>query len=247
MDVADLSMPALADRMGVSVQALYRHVSGRHEVLKLLNRQVLATMEPPPLDRRHWSEWLLDYARAWRRVLLQCPSRVSRIDFGTKGAEGLLEHAERVLEVLAAAGFSDDEGLKTFSFLGRMVFGWVYWELEYQAATRGEWGLLSPLSRPYRTFAVKMVSRPPSELPIMRRLEWDAWSERVSEESFDEYVRTLLTGIAVRRGESHTRFLGRAEPRVKKLSSRNLPRSGARKDLRRGVRATPDGARSRIG
>jgi len=234
-------MPALADKMGVSVQALYRHVSGRDEVLKLLNRQVLATMEAPPLDRRHWSEWLLDYARAWRAVLLQCPGRVSRVDFGGGGAEGLLQHGERVLEVLAAAGFSDEEALKTFSFLGRMVFGWVYWELEYQAATRGDWGLLSPLSRPYRTFAVKMVSRPTNEFPIIRRLEWDEWSRRGSEELFDDYVRTLLTGIAVRRGESHKRFLDGARSRGKKVASGSVRKSGSRDTLRRALQVRSDG------
>ena len=64
MSAAEISMPALAERMGVSVQALYRHVTGRDEVLRLLNRERLERMDVPPLDGRHWSAWLLDYARA---------------------------------------------------------------------------------------------------------------------------------------------------------------------------------------
>jgi TetR/AcrR family transcriptional regulator, tetracycline repressor protein len=188
MSAAELSMPALADRMGVSVQALYRHVSGRDEVLKLLNRQALATMEVPPLDRRHWSEWLLDYARAWRAVLLRCPGTISHVDIGGPGSPTSLDNAERAYEVIVAAGFSDIEAVEIFHLLARMIFGWVTGELEYEAAASG--------GNPYRRFYEELASRRPDEVPIMRRLSL-VWPR--SDETFDEAIRTLLAGVASRR------------------------------------------------
>jgi AcrR family transcriptional regulator len=188
MNAAELSMPALAERMGVSVQALYRHVSGRDEVLQLLNRQALATMEAPPLDGRHWSDWLLDYARAWREVLLRCPGTISHVDIGGPGTPTSLDNAERAYEVLEGAGFSDSEAMETFHLLGRLIVGWVTGELEYQAAARS--------GNPYRRFYEELARRRADEVPIMRRLSL-VWPR--PEETFDEAVRTLLAGVAARR------------------------------------------------
>ncbi|MFN8626693.1 MAG: TetR/AcrR family transcriptional regulator C-terminal domain-containing protein [Candidatus Binatia bacterium] len=205
MDAAELSMPALADRMGVSVQALYRHVSGRDEVLKLLNRQALSTMEVPPLDRRHWSDWLLDYARAWRKVLLRCPGSISHVDIGAPGTPTSLDNAERAYEVLVAAGFSDAEAVELFLLLGRLMCGWVTAELEHAAAARD--------GNPYRRFYEELALRRPDEVPIMRRLSL-VWPG--PEEVFDEAIRTLLAGVASRR---RSRRHSAKPPRVRTIST----------------------------
>lgn len=210
MTADDLSMPALAERMGVSVQALYRHVAGRDEVLKLLNRQALATMEMPPLGRRPWSEWLLDYARAWRAVLLRCPGSISNVDIGGPGTPTSLDHAERAMEVLVAAGFSDNEAMEAFHLLGRMIFGWVSGELEYEAAARS--------GNPYRRFYEELATRRPNEVPIMRRLSF-TWPR--PEEMFDDAIRTLLAGVTARRRSRRTTKRARgskAAPRSRHLS-----------------------------
>lgn len=180
-------MPALADRMGVSVQALYRHISGRDEVLRLLNRQTLATMELPPPDRRPWNEWLLEYARAWREVLLRCPGSISHVDIGAPGTPTSLDHAERALEILVGAGFSDTEAVEAIHLLGRFMYGWVSGELEYEAAARE--------GNPFRRFYEELATRRPEEVPIMHRLSL-LWPPP---NAFEEAIRTLLAGIAARR------------------------------------------------
>jgi len=184
---------------------------------------------------------LLDYARAWREVLLRCPGTISHLDFGGAGAQGLLQHAEQVLEVLARAGFSDDEGLQTFNFLGRMVFGWVYWELEYEAAARAGFqgdllsvrgrGFLSPLSRPFRDFSVEIASRPRHEIPILQRL---GWSARLSDESFDEYVRCLLTGIEVGRERVQSRKSRKSRSEARPRQARQIVPDGGQPLVGRG-------------
>lgn len=212
MRAAELSMPALADRMGVSVQALYRHVSGRDEVLQLLNRQALATMEVPPLDRRHWSDWLLDYARAWRTVLLRCPGTISHVDIGGPGSPTSIDNAERAFEVLVAAGFSDMEAVEIFNLLARMIFGLVTGELEYEAAARS--------GNRYRRFYEELASRRPDEVPIMRRLSL-VWPG--PEEIFDAAVRTLLAGVASRRRSrqraARPALVRKASPRSRRAAS----------------------------
>jgi len=216
MAPAELSMRALAKRLGVSVQALYTHVSGRDEVLRLLNQQTLATMEVPPLDRRHWSEWLLDYACASRALLLRCPSLITHIDVSAPGTPASLEHTERVLEILVTAGFSDTEALATWDLLGRFLTGWVTGELAYEAAAR--------TGNPFRRLYEQMATRRPDEMPVMNRLlhrlpshTWPAPG------AFEDAVRTLLAGIAARRRPKRaaTRI---SRPGVAAVSRQESPR-----------------------
>lgn len=217
MPPAELSMRALAKRLGVSVQALYTHVSGRDEVLRLLNQQTLATMEVPPLDRRHWSHWLLDYACASRALLLRCPSLITHVDVGAPGTPASLDHNERVLEILVNAGFPDTEALATWDLLARFLMGWVAGELAYEAAAR--------TGNPFRRLYEQMATRRPDEVPVMSRLlhrlpshTWPAPG------AFEEAVRTLLAGVAARRRSKRaaTRI---SRPRVEPVSRQESPRS----------------------
>src|SRR5512143_4252593 len=76
MSAGELSMPELAKHMGVSVAALYRYVGGRDQVLELLGRHAMATLELPAQDHAHWAEWMLGYAGALRGALRRFPGRI---------------------------------------------------------------------------------------------------------------------------------------------------------------------------
>jgi hypothetical protein len=212
MAPADLSM-----RLGVSVQALYTHLSGRDELLRLLNQRTLATMEVPPRGGRHWREWLLDYACAARALLLRCPSLITHVDVSAPGSPTSLDHTERALEVLVQAGFPDTEALATWDLLGRFLTGWVSGELAYESAAR--------TGNPFRRLYEQMATRRPDEVPVMNRLlhrlpshTWPAPG------AFEEAVRTLLAGVAARR-RSQRAAMRIARPRVEAVSRQEAPRS----------------------
>lgn len=191
MGTGELSIPDLARRLGVSVAAVYRYVSGRDEVLELLGSHAMATLDLPPRDGRQWSEWMTGYASALRAALRRFPGRISHVHPGAPYSPTSLDHVETVLSVLTAAGFSDTQAIVTYLLIVDVVFGFVHRELETAEENRA--------GRAYRQlFYQALAGRDSSELPILRRL---SYAEPTPDEAFEDTVRTVLAGIAVRRGE----------------------------------------------
>jgi hypothetical protein len=175
----------------VSVAALYRYVGGRDQVLELLGRHAMATLELPAQDHAHWAEWMVGYARALRAALGRFPGRISHVHPGAPDTPTSLDHVETVLAVLTRAGFSDAEALVTFLLVVDAVFGFVHREMETAAEMRAGRDF-------HQLFYRALAERRPDELPVLRRL---SFNESVPDEQFAETLRTVLAGIAVRRGE----------------------------------------------
>lgn len=192
MRAGELSIPDLARRLGVSVAAVYRYVSGCDEVLELLGGQAMASLALPPRDRRHWAEWLMGYAGALRDALRRFPGKISHVHPGSPSSPTSLDHIETVLSVLTQAGFSDADAIMTYLLIVDVVFGFVHRELETAAEDRA--------GRSYRALFFRAVAeRPPEELPVLRRL---AYSEPTPDEAFGNTLRAVLTGLAATRGET---------------------------------------------
>jgi len=191
MSADELSMPDLAKRMGVSVAALYRYVGGRDQVLELLGRHAMATLELPAQDHAHWAEWMLGYARALRTALRRFPGRISHVHPGAPDTPTSLGHVETVLSVLTSAGLPDGEAMATFLLVVDAVFGFVHRELETEAERRAGRDF-------HRLFYRALAERQADELPVLRRL---SFSELAPDEQFSETLRTVLAGVAVRCGE----------------------------------------------
>ncbi|MFN8627588.1 MAG: TetR/AcrR family transcriptional regulator C-terminal domain-containing protein [Candidatus Binatia bacterium] len=206
MSADELSMPDLAKRMSVSVAALYRYVGGRDQVLDLLGRHAMATLELPAQDHTHWAEWMLGYARALRAALRRFPGRISHVHPGAPDTPTSLDHVETVLTVLTRAGFSDGEAMAAFFSVIDMVFGFVHRELETAAEMRA--------GRDYhRLFYRALAERRPDELPVLRRL---SFGELAPDEQFADTLGTVLAGVAVRRGERVPACCRRPEPKPRK-------------------------------
>ena len=55
------SLDDIADRLGVSTPALYRHVDGRDDIVRRAALAVILDLEPELAGRHRWDDWL----RAW--------------------------------------------------------------------------------------------------------------------------------------------------------------------------------------
>ncbi len=211
MSADELSMPDLATRMGVSVAALYRYVGGRDQVLDLLGRHAMATLELPAQDHAHWAEWMIGYASALRAALRRFPGKISHVHPGAPDTPTSLDHVDTVLAVLSRAGFSDADALVTFLFVVDVVFGFVHREMETAAEMRA--------GRDYHNlFYRALVERGPTELPVLRRL---SLSESGPDEQFADTLRTALAGVAVRRGERVPTCCGGHTPHQRKRPSKS--------------------------
>src|SRR5690348_8135749 len=70
LDLDQVSMRSVADRLGVSVPSLYHYVRGRDDLLRMAAEQSAARLSVPEDSGQHWSVWLYqwaDHARSDRK------------------------------------------------------------------------------------------------------------------------------------------------------------------------------------
>lgn len=117
-----ISMRRVGEALGVEAMSLYNHVANKGALLDGVFEQVLAEL-PPERSRGRWTTVLRRRARELRGVLLAHPHVLPL--FATRPAvtPGALAQLERALEVLAQAGFSDDDGLSAVQVLLAFVVG----------------------------------------------------------------------------------------------------------------------------
>lgn len=124
-----VTMPRLAQRLGVGTMSLYRHVDGKNDLINAVAELVLSGVQVPAGANDDWEGRVVGYLRALRDCALAHPA-LSRIlaDRGlTVGP--VFDQLEQVHEILRAAGFSATDAVRTFYTLLTYVFGFVIWEL----------------------------------------------------------------------------------------------------------------------
>ncbi len=126
-----LSLRRLATELGVQAPALYWHFKNKQELLDKMVETMILT-EAPARDLapgEGWDDWLADHARAVRRML-NSHRDGAMLAASTHPQDSQWPHVERLLQVLADAGFSPADGLQAMLVLGNYVSGFT---LEEQA------------------------------------------------------------------------------------------------------------------
>lgn len=104
----ELTMPAVALRLGVSAPALYRHFDSRDALLAALGAELSAEFKLIPANPQRWREWLMDTTLALYDFLADNPVilAVSGWAHVAGMAQPMLEAA---FDTLEGAGFSTVE------------------------------------------------------------------------------------------------------------------------------------------
>jgi AcrR family transcriptional regulator len=127
MELADeaglsaVTMAAVAKRCGFTTMSLYRHVSGKDELVRRMLDTGLGTA--PPLGTTDWREGLTRWARAMLEILDRHPWGIDVPITGILGTHAQLSWLDRGLEALAQTGL--DEAVKAELVL--LVNGYVFW------------------------------------------------------------------------------------------------------------------------
>ncbi|MGZ4390032.1 MAG: TetR/AcrR family transcriptional regulator [Gaiellaceae bacterium] len=121
------SLRRVADELGVTPMALYRHVADKEDLLDGMADLLYAELEAPAPAGDWWDD-LVALARATRRSLLKHPSAVSLFSRPIAGPHGQ-RLADRLLDALRRAGFGEPETLELHEQLTQMVFGLILPEL----------------------------------------------------------------------------------------------------------------------
>ena len=186
-----LTMRAVAQRLGAGAMSLYRHVSGRDELLDLVLEAMASEIAQRPLTG-DWRRDLAGVAEDVRAALLRRPHLTVLLT--SRSGRGAAEIAmlERTLRILRAAGFGRRDAVLANHALGNFVAGAALWEAVGMAASTG------PTREARRQEAAEAIAA----LPVDRypALGWagGAIVEGSLDERFEFGLTALIDGFAAR-------------------------------------------------
>ena len=190
--LSDLSLQAVADRLGVSVPGLYHYVQGRDELFALAAEQSVRRL-PLPVDRdQHWAVWLHEWAVYIRSAFVSDPGLLKQYVDGAIGVEVKADNIDAALAVCIRQGFSASEALAVYDLVSECALGAAVSQIrEDRAREEG---------RPFHRELRRILARGDRSLPHLGMILGEEEFEPSAR--FHTQVTTVLIGIAVRRGEA---------------------------------------------
>jgi AcrR family transcriptional regulator len=185
-----LTLKAVADHLGVSVAALYHHVSGKDDLMRVAAEESTRAI-PLPVDRgQHWAQWLLDWANYNRAVFTAQPGLLGQYLEGAIQPESVVQNLEAILSVLVREGFSVQDANAAYELVTSCALGAVVGARWESASARDD----ADLAARYRRI---VDAAPKRQLTYVRRLLNPKSVAR--RPTFNERIETVLRGIAAER------------------------------------------------
>ncbi|MFB8003300.1 TetR/AcrR family transcriptional regulator C-terminal domain-containing protein [Nocardia sp. NPDC056000] len=177
-----LTMPGLADTLGVSVSSVYHHVRNRTELVELIRGRI-AGREFVNVDRNGpWRTVLATWLREYRSAFSAYPELVRLLIGQTVSAPEVLAQYEYIAGVIIDAGFPREEALPVIMVFDSFALGSAL-----------------DLSAPDVIWATDDTNHPNMTTAIAA-----APTEVVAraDAAFEYGLRCLLDGLALRLGET---------------------------------------------
>lgn len=130
--IENLTMAAVAHRLGTSHQALYRWVRDRDELVALVADVFVRQLEVRAAPDGNWREALRAFAQDLREVLGRIPGFALEGLLAFRTTPAFLELNRQGTAVLADAGFAPDEAQRIYQTTGTVLLGWIAREDAYR-------------------------------------------------------------------------------------------------------------------
>lgn len=121
-ETGELTMAALAARVGSTASSIYHHFRGRQAIIEALRERVGAGITLPA-DTDDWERALLRFLRDYRDAFARHPRLIPLLTAQTISGDSTLVVYDRVLRVLTRAGLPIGEHLLWMSVLDNFVLG----------------------------------------------------------------------------------------------------------------------------
>jgi AcrR family transcriptional regulator len=189
-----LTLRAVADHLGVSIAALYHHVSGKDDLMRLA-AEFSASKVPLPEDwGQHWALWLYEWATYNRDAFLAQPQLLAQYLDGVISAESIAENVDTILGLLVRQGFSILEANAAYELVTWCALGTAVGTIRAREAMKA--------GRSVADAGKAVLARSdPDALPYFRSLFREI--SGVGREPFHAHIATVLCGIAVGQGLDH--------------------------------------------
>lgn len=186
-----LTLRAVADHLGVSIAALYHHVSSKDDLMRLAAEYSVARVPRPEDHGQHWALWLAEWAEYNLDAFVARPGLLTQYMEGGITPAAIAGNLDTILGVLVRQGFTILEANAAYELVTSCALGTavgIIRDRESDAAGR-------PIRPAYRKL---LADRDADDLPHLRQL-LDAVAEH-GREPFATQVATVVYGIALRQG-----------------------------------------------
>ena len=193
--VADMTMRAVADRLGTYPASLYWHVGNRDEILTRVHQLVMNEMDVPDPMSMRWDRWLARVAHEYRRAFHAHPNAAVLALYPVRTEPTFVE---AMISALHRGGFTGATLADAFNTFTGSVAGWVAVELSAVADVPDD---------AWRTdFEEALRNLSPAEFPTITAnlcnladqaftLRWHTGSEKPLDASFDTALTVWLAGL----------------------------------------------------
>ncbi|MGE0139763.1 MAG: TetR/AcrR family transcriptional regulator [Ilumatobacteraceae bacterium] len=126
LGIENLTMAAVAERLGVTHQSLYGWVQDRDELIDLVSDRLIRRLEiEPPADPADWRDSLRSYANGLRRLAEEMPGFAAAGLGRFRTTEGFVQVNDDVLHVLTGVGFEPSLAQRIYDTLNTSLLGWI--------------------------------------------------------------------------------------------------------------------------
>jgi AcrR family transcriptional regulator len=200
--LSDLTLRAVADHLGVTVAALYHHVDGKDDLLRLAADRSARRLTVPEDRGQHWAVWLLEWAAYNRAAFVADSALLDQFIDGAISPAVIARNTEAFLSVLVRQGFTVDEAAESFELISASAIGLAVATIRARRAAG--WGGPSPSDEMRR-----VAEEDPTELPLMSELAEHDWPD--ADDRAMALLRSVVLGLALTRGEDAADVSARLE------------------------------------
>lgn len=194
--LADVSLRAVADRLGVSVAGLYHHIGGKDDLLRLTAEHTARELTLPVDRGQPWPLWLAEWGRYNRNAFVNEPLLLGQYLTGGISVDVIAESTNDVLGPLVREGFTIVEAGDAYEAIASCALGSAV-----KAIRHGR--LLSDHPGPPTLDRDEVFARRRAgELPELRALAAARGGDPFDPtDEFESSLRLILVALAVERGE----------------------------------------------
>ena len=194
-----LTMKAVADRLGVGISTLYQYVKNRDELVQLAALNQAMTRTPPENSGQHWAELAVQYAQDLMDTLTREPRLIVELMRGGLGPRVEADVLEHFLTAMHAHGFEPEQGVRLYRSISMVTIGGAVGALSIEG--HRERGTTHPAE-----IQRVLSERDTDELPLTRAAVREY--QREDRQIWLAALHDLLSAVAKARGEVLPASLG---------------------------------------
>jgi len=188
----ELTLRAVAERLGVSVPGLYHHVSGKEDLFRLAAEQAALRLTMPVDRDQHWAVWFYEWAAYIRRAFVEDPVLLQHLMDGALPMDIMARHIDTTIGICLRQGFSAAEAMRANELVSSCALGSALTQIRDDRTTAA--------GHPDDLELRRMLARGDKTIPHLETMLDQPALLRPS--PFHEQITTVLAGIAHIRGEA---------------------------------------------